>query len=340
MSAVEHVFSSSDMLLDHLGMMRQKTYTLKNQDINMMSWKIDSGLLFCVIPDGSRYLMRECAKDSVLERLGISGEALNKLSLEDLAQVYNLCKATRNGKAQVVIVDGEIDAILSDNVTRNDFDGNYPASEVFQETQNWIWGSFGPEETFTGQWNHEHTYGKWKLSQTKEFAGDEANICITLSTSDIGKGAVAFRASLKKPGGAEIPLCDPIKIGHRKDSGRFVSLTEALQMLDSTIANVDKNFEHLKSVVIDNPEGCLTRIAKQIGIPKKCFHDALNEFKETLSPTTSYTALDLFNVLVNTSYYYQLKQESMYMQEKLMGNIYKAVGMNWAEYDIPGSFSY
>lgn len=329
----EMAFNASEELILHLKDMQEKTTLKRGTEINTLSFSSNEGLLFVNVGTKT-YELRDCSKESVLERLGMEGDVLNHLPKEVLAHFMSEAAKVREGKGQVTIVDGKVDAILSDNGTGNDY-SSIPASRIFEETQQWIWENTEGLCTFKGAWTHQYVYGKWYTDDNLPSSSQsvQQKLAITLSTSDIGKGSICFRASLYVPKTKyELPLCSEIKIGHRGDT-KMLAVVEALNMVQGTVFK-GEDFQKLSKINIAYPRNTFLRVCKKLKLPKKACNRAL-QYGNIYSCKT---ALDVYLYMGQIPANYA--EKSMANEARLQADIYKAVGVNWEEYDIPGDFSY
>lgn len=329
----ETLFSSSNELQEHLLLINQKTRLFRDQDVNGLDFTADEDKLLCKIPGtGHFYPLRDCSKKSLFERLSISGESLSQIGKEELALILNICAASKEGKkAQICLVDDQIDAILSDNKTNNDYT-SLPANELVFTVQEWLWTNFGPEIEFKGSWTHSYIFAKWILEDTFTVLGDTYNLAITVSTSDIGQGSIIMKASLAK-GEREMPICDDVVINHRTAS-KPSDITEGLNMLLNATKGMVETLGRLESIAISYPDTTLKRVAKKIGLPKGTFYMSIK------FPVTATNALECYLELTKLSEEYAHTQDSMKYQNTLNKNIWKAAGIDWAAYDLPGDFNW
>lgn len=333
MAEKEMVFTSSSEFQDFLFGVNQKTTLFRNQNVSELVFVNKDKELYCSIPEsGAYYPLRDCAKSSLYERLSISGDSLNIIGLNDLTTILNICKRIKTDKqAQICLVDGAIDAILSDNATGNDFT-SLPANELVYTVQEWIWTHFGSEVDFNASWTHSYIYARWLLDYTKEIGGIDYNFALTVSTSDIGNGSIILRLTLIN-GSKEIPLCDNVVISHRTES-KISDISEGLDMLLSMAKGDNEVFKQLKDTKIMYPDTTLKRIAKKAKLPKRTFYNAV-EF-----PVIASNALECYLILSSITEEYAKSQESFKYRDVLTQNVWKTARMNWSAYDMAGEFNW
>lgn len=332
---IETGFDTSEELIFYLKNLNEKTSWERKNDINKLFFSSSDGTMF-VETKGKSYELRDCAKESVFERLGMEGEVLNRLPKDVLAHFMSEVAKVRTGYGQMVIVDGKVDAILSDNATGIDY-ASIPAFRVFEETQQWIWENTEGICSFKGAWTHEYVYGKWYTNDElpSSSATFPKKLAITLSTSDIGKAAVCFSASLYVPKTRyELPLCGEIKIDHRGET-QMLAVFEALNMMLETITN-GEDIQKLEDILIDNPRNAYLRVCKKLRLPKKASYEVMKKSSKAIEDCR--TALDIYIYMGQIPDHYSGK--GMNNEGRLLSEIYKAIGVDWHEYDIPGDFSW
>ncbi len=327
----EQAFTSSDELIEHLSLKQEHTEWIKGQDIsNLQFLMTDMGMMITV--DNKTYPLSACSRESVFERLGMEGEVLNQLPKPVLSDFMNEAAKVRKGKGQVVVVEGKVDAVLSDNKTGIDY-SIIPAYRVFEETQQWIWENVEHVKHFKGSYSHTYVFGKWITSDELPNFPNKY-LAFSLSTSDIGKSAICYRASLvNQDSKYELPICSAIKINHRTENTMSEVYT-ALDMLREEAIQA-KDFKKLVNQPIRHPRNCLLRIAKKLKLPKKAVYATIEHFPEIDNSTN---ALELYLYMGNIVTYYRTK--GMVNTERLIGDIYKAVALDWTDYDLDGYFVY
>lgn len=328
-------FDTSEDLIIYLKDLNERTSWKRKTDINKLIFSSNDGLMF-VETSGKLYELRDCAKESVFERLGMEGEVLNRLPKDVLAHFMSEAAKVRTGYGQMAIVDGKVDAILSDNATGIDYT-SIPAFRIFEETQQWIWENTEGLYTFKGAWTHAYVYGKWYTNDDLFSSSSSLpkKLAITLSTSDIGKAAVCFSASLYVPEtGYELPLCGEIKIDHRGEA-QMPAVFEALNMMQESITN-GEDIKKLEDIPIENPRNAYLRVCKKLRLPKKASYEAMKKSDKPIEECR--TALDIYAFMGQIPDHYSGK--GMNNEGRLLSEIYKAVGVEWQDYDIPGDFSW
>lgn len=327
----EQYFPESEKLIEHLHHQNENTVWIKGKKISELQFlTMDEGLYLNL--DDSNHQISECARESIFERLGMDGQVLNQLPLSVLILFMNEATKVRKGKCQVLMVEDKIDAILSDNKTGIDY-SMIPAYRVFEQTQQWVWENIEKVTDFKGSYSHSYVFGKWITGDSLPNISNRY-LTFSLATSDIGKGAICYRVSLANQDEKyELPICSAIKINHRTEN-TMSEVYLALDMLHETAIQA-KDFKRLAKQSIEHPRNCLLRISKKLKFPKKAVCEMLKHFPEVDNITN---AMDLYLLMGNIPTFY--KTTGMVSSERLQGDIYKAVALDWSDYDIDGYFVY
>ena len=283
------------------------------------------------------YGIRKCALPSMFRRCGVSGDALNSVTKKELALILNTCGKTRRGKTKISVVDGKVSAFLSD-------DGNglnysiLPSADVFRLTEEKIAELLGEDsDEFFGVWSFEGIKCRWKLPIKKYLEGEEYKIQLTLSTSDVGTGAVEYSAALVGKG-VTIPLVNPCKVSHRLAS-QEEDISEVLEMMDAMINDGLRNIDDLKKITITNPVNTLKRVMKTVKLPQAKSLEVIEEYEASYAGGGD-NACNLYLSASKVVNLYARSQPNVLYQNVVRNNVLKLLGIDWKKYDLPGTFSW
>ena len=283
--------------------------------------------------NGQSYPVRDCAWQSIMRRTEIQGRAVHKLISSDEKEkactVLNYCAAVTESICQPCIVAGKVNCLVSQA------QGNgykiIPQSEVFDETLQQVIELAGelPEE-FNGYWTYSGICCKWLAPFLHEIEGTTFKTQVVLSTSDNGLGAITFRADLY--GAGVIPLIDPIVIEHRVDR-RQLTLSEAFDMLRTSIGDGVKKVSDLADIPISNPVSAVRNVAKKIKLASSYTEKVCLDYEATMP--VNQTAFDCYTWLSKVLDLYEDEIENIFYHEKVKSNLLKALDINWSKYDYP-----
>lgn len=271
--------------------------------------------------------IRECAIRSLYDRLGLGGKILERLDAPALEELFTFAiKHSSEDELQVPVVDGKINAFLSSQYKA------LPAEKVFSELLEYLRKSFNQEEfKFNGYWTYFAQTGEFELPDKRMINGQEFDVVLVCKTSDAGYSGVNFSVYIKS-GNLKLPIMSDIALMHKGDLNED-KLKEALNQLEKVIDNGVKKLNDLLKVYIENPKGCMKRIAKEVNLPKR---DTL-EYIENYEDRGITTAFDCYTTLARL-----LDDDNLTWsaKERLQGNLYRALGLSWQKFDLPGDFAW
>ena len=264
--------------------------------------------------------IRDCALHSLYDRIGLGGAILNRLSRESMEELVRFgIEHPTQDVLQLPVVEGKINAFLSSKYTR------LPAVKVFEELIGFLQNTFNQENfKFNGRWTYFETTGVFELPLEKEVNGKTYTTVLVCQTSDAGFSSVNFRAYLKD-GETSLPIMSDMSLMHK-------GMLDENRMLEGAIDKGVKKLNHLLTIEINNPKGTMKRVAKACNLPKK---DTL-ELIEKFNPPHYCTAFDLFDQLsklLQNNYEWSVK-------ERVSGDVYKMLNINWEHYDLAGDYAW
>lgn len=270
--------------------------------------------------------VRSCALRSLYDRLGLGGAIMNRLDKNAMKELINFAiEHPTEDTLQVPIVEGKVNAFLSSKYQK------LPALNVFEEVISFLQEHFDQEEFgFNGRWTYYESTGEFELPLEQEVNGETYTTYLVCQTSDAGYSSVNFRAHLRQ-GRKNLPIMSDISMAHKGNLDE-AKLQQSLKMLDGAIDKGVKKLNHLLLVPINNPKACMKRVAKHVGLPKKETLELIEQF----NPNYAVTAFDCFECLAKL-----LEQPNKYtIKERLTGDIYKALNLNWESYDLAGDYAW
>lgn len=295
-----------------------------------MTFSTSEGKEYADIP------VRDSAMASLSDRIGLAGTAVSRMQNDRQAMVMDYAAECNSPDrlAQIIMVDGMVNAVLSDDNTRADA-VVFPLIEVFQEYMRYIWSDISPGGivSFSGWHGYDGIEVRLLLPQETELDGFRYRLETTLATSDIGQGAVCIGAGLCG-NGRTVPLIDPIRTVHRKTSD-INMIFESCSMLASGISEGMLRAEHLKDIWLNWPVDAMRRFSKKARLPKRLVMKVTDAF-DMAHPGEGATALDCYTVLSEIPVLYGTGGASPVWERRLRSNLCKAVSADWQEYDMPG----
>ena len=286
---------------------------------------------------GDFYGIRDCALQSLFRRCAISGDALNSISKSELTELLNLCARTRDGKTKILIVEDKVSAFLSDDGNGLNYSA-LPSVGIFRMTEEKIAEMIGDEpEGFFGVWTFSGIRCRWTLPIEKHLNGEDYKVQLSLSTSDVGTGAIEYSAALVG-NGKTIPIVSPIKVTHRLAS-QTADVSEVLDMMEAMIDDSVRNIDAMENVQIENPVNCMRRIMKFVKLPHAKSLEVIKDYENAYDGQGD-NAKNLYLKICDVVNNYARSQKNMLYQNVVRNNVLKVKGIDWKKYDLPGTFSW
>ena len=271
--------------------------------------------------------------EGILERLQIEGVGLRRLETGELSDVLNKVAEKASGEATIAVKHGSVIACLSSGDSGNDF-RHLTSSEVFEKTTQSIHMLCGGEEDeFCGAIGDMYVTADYLLPLQKMLDGVSYKVGVKLNTSDFGRSAVHFLATLQN-GGVKLPVFERA-IKHR-DNNAMDEIEETLTMLEKSVNDGSVRLEALKGLTISNPAGTMRRIGKKFKLPKKDVVPVIASYEAAGNAPCS--AFHVYEMFCEGLVKYERKAKAEYYRH-FSSIMLSLIGINWDDYDLPGSFS-
>ena len=291
--------------------------------------------------------VRETAYKGLLDRAKISGSALAKLDRKDLADVLNVCLQLHQKQQALVLVRGEkVSAVHSGD--EKDY-SILPIDELLETLQGNLDERFEGNEFESGYSSYSLTSAFWKLpKQKKELLGKYAKHLKTIgkaclahklvpgiqfTTSDTGIASAKVSALLLGVSNEPIHIGSCIAVDHRHKK-TVENFSEALDLLFAQFGDNIKKLEKLLDVTLLYPVNAMTRVCKELVMPKKEAVEAIAMFESVYGDKPA-TAHDVFMSMQEIPYLLKLNNASEGKILMVQENMARALNLNWADFDLP-----
>ena len=291
--------------------------------------------------------VRETAYKGLLDRAKISGSALAKLDRKDLADVLNVCLQLHQKQQALVLVRGEkVSAVHSGD--EKDY-SILPIDELLETLQGNLDERFEGNEFESGYSSYSLTSAFWKLpKQKKELLGKYAKhlkaigkAClahklvpgIQFTTSDTGVASAKVSALLLGVSNEPIHIGSCIAVDHRHKK-TVENFSEALDLLFAQFGDNIKKLEKLLDVTLLYPVNAMTRVCKELVMPKKEAVEAIAMFESVYGDKPA-TANDVFMSMQEIPYLLKLNNASEGKILTVQENMARALNLNWTDFDLP-----
>lgn len=291
--------------------------------------------------------VRETAYKGLLDRAKISGSALAKLDRKDLADVLNVCLQLHQKQQALVLVRGEkVSAVHSGD--EKDY-SILPIDELLETLQGNLDERFEGNQFESGYSSYSLTSAFWKLpNQKKELLGKYAKhlkaigkAClahklvpgIQFTTSDTGIASAKVSALLLGASSEPIHIGSCIAVDHRHKK-TVENFSAALDLLFAQFGDNIKKLEKLLDVTLLYPVNAMTRVCKELVMPKKEAVEAIAMFESVYGDKPA-TAHDVFMSMQEIPYLLKLNNASEGKILTVQENMARALNLNWADFDLP-----
>lgn len=304
--------------------------------------KENTGLLLTA--GAHAYPVRSCALKTILERAGVGGSALGRVTKPVLAKILNYCLAVSGGRALLRYSEGKISAVHGGD------DSEYAIlgmPELFETMASYLKDTY-PGCVFAGaSYDHSMASALWEIGSDamtdtyREALLEHGMTCgrlkpaLRLTTSDVGvSGANIYPMLLAGREEKSLMLGSPLKLEHRAgaDLDKFRS---QLPLLYAQYAVALGNLTDLLEIGVEHPSNCFTGVAKKIGVPKKLAFEALELFEAQYGKGPC-TAHEIYYGLSEVVFLMQCRGDTASRIIQMEENVARAFTVRWRDYDIPG----
>ena len=293
------------------------------------------------------YPVRNCAIRSILDRAGISGCGLRRVSRNVYARILNDCMKVTKGDALIRLSEGKISAVLGG-------DGSDYAiidmEQLFRHTIDYLTANFKGVNYLAGFYEHDKVSAIWELSgemallgaYQKELAlagktAEEMTPIVRVTTSDTGAGgANIYPMLLYGKGNQTMSLGEALRLEH-KNGTNLAEYDKQLRLLYGKYQYAMGNLAKLLHIEIINPVNCMKGVMDKLGIARKYSADAVDMFEAKVG-TDPCTAHDIYYGISEILFRLACDGEEGSVITAMEEKIARAISINWEEYDIPGTY--
>lgn len=299
---------------------------------------------------GEAYPLRQTAWKSLLDRAKLSGSVLPKLSREKLADILNECFKLHGSDALALVRCEKVSALHSGD--ESDY-SVLPIDELLSTVSAKLNERFPGRVFVSGYTDHALTGAEWAMPGQRDelFKTYEAMLVsqgkgamaarlmpgIRFMTSDTGVSSAKVSAMLM---GTQYPIhiggCVEVEHRHKSTVADFELVMDQLfaQFTDS-VAKLQK----LLDIHLDYPVNAMTRVCKQLRLPKKAALEAISMF-EMATGVASATAHDVFMALQEIPFILSTEHTPQGKLLVVEENLARALTLRWNDYDLAKAVSW
>ena len=303
-----------------------------------------SGLVVNI--EGTFYFVRDCAIRTIYERAKISGNALGRLTRENLCDVLNKCMAVSRGDALVYQSNGKVSAVHGGDkadysklpisnlleVLSFELDARFPNSE--------FWGGYTDHTITTANWTFPEQCDTLLNNYEKELGSNNPDLVpgIKFATSNVGTScANIYPFILNKMTRVAVRFGTGISVKH-KNGKTIADFTKEIGYMYPKFINAVNALNKLMKIELFYPVNAMVEILKKISVPKKYAVEAVRLF-EARNGDKPATAHDVFWAISESTFLMRADNISEYKIFLVEDSIAKALHMNWIECDIGGELA-
>lgn len=294
--------------------------------------------------------VRATAWKGLLDRAKINGTALPKLPRNELAGVLNACLHLFQSEALLLIRDEKVSAVHSGDQVDYSI---LPIDELLEGLQENLDKRFPGNEFECGYSDHAIVGASWRLPKQKEDLLDvyakmlkahgkdkQAEKLvpgIQFISSDTGVASAKVSALLMG-GDNPIHIGSCVAVDHRHQN----TVADFELKLDELFAQFGDNIKKLQKLLeipLRYPVNAMTRICKQLVLPKKAADEAIARFEMTYGDGCA-TAHDVFMALQEIPFLLKVNGVPETKRLCVEENLAKVLSFNWSDYDLARSVDY
>lgn len=279
--------------------------------------------------------LRNFAINSLDNMLGVKGDFVGWMPAKAHAEMLNeyAIRYAPKKALSLFVEDEKVSAVVG----KNSF-AEIPAWDVLNAVTDYLSSEFPKANYVRGSFSHEYVEEIWRLDHYadlfRSFLPDmKLNPRFSISTSDCGSSAVTIRPSLE---GDVIMPANPLRVQHRGKNG-MENVKEALNKVYSLIEKGCNSLKKLSEIRIEYPDTTILRVMKANKIPKVEGIKVAAAFSENRGSVV--TALDIYQAVCETLMYVPANA-SLEKKFRAQDDVARVAGINWAQYDLPGKFSW
>ena len=296
---------------------------------------------------GEYFAIRDTAIKTLLERAGISGQALKRVPKKVLGEILNHCIETSKGKSLVLHSFDKISAFHSG-------DNSYSVLEMyklFKLTSDYLSAKYPGSNFIEATYDHSLTTGLWEIKNSDltdayvDFLKrndlnkwDEIKPILRVTTSDVGISSVTISPMLFVDDTFKITLGSPMKLAHRNGA----AISDFKKNLDLIFPQFDAalgKLMKLASIEVRYPKYCMGSVMKKIGIHKNLGLEVLENFMFGMG-SNPITAHEIYCSINEVLFIMTCNKESQTKIAKTEEMIARALNIKWQDYDLPGEFTW
>lgn len=303
--------------------------------------------------NGTAMCLRDCAMPSLLNTIGINGDAIRRASKEVLANGLSIFARCARKESKLLLRGGKVCAVLSPHYQTMPISELLEACSKLEKTFGLLCfrgGSIAHDMTVAEFEFPEkaNTFSKVYAAAKGSYVGDIIPI-VQFQSSDTSGAAATLRTFLKL-NGIKVPL-GGFRVTHtQKWEGkqRTTSMSAFVKELDGVFAkmsyDINKLLPKMLETEINNPGNTFIGLCRYAGIPQKWGGAIEENIRAQWDGYAGCTMLDLYEAMAECIYGalkegYQPYSPRVLALEEGIAKVANNPG-KWKEFDLPGTVSW
>jgi len=295
-----------------------------------------------------RFLVRNCAIKTILERAKVSGNALNKVEKHVFAMILNYCMEVASGDALMRFSEDKLSAIHGGDASDYSV---LDMPELFAMTTEYLQDNFSGYVFAGASYDHSIVTALWSIEdallldtykkclEENGMPSEKLQLGLRLTSSDTGlSGANLYPMMFIGSEGKSVPLGSPLKLEH-KNKANLLKFEEMLNLLYGQYNKALGGIQRMMITYLNHPVNAMLGVMKKLGVSKKHAYLIVEDFKVRSGggPCRVYEAYIAIAELIHILQCEGVTGARIVQMEE---NIARAIAMRWKDYDISGEYKW
>lgn len=235
-----------------------------------------------------RFLVRNCAVKTILERAKVSGNALNKVERNIFAMILNYCMEVASGDALMRFSEDKISDIHGGDASDYSV---LDMPELLAMTAEYLQDNFSGYVFAGASYDHSIVSALWSIEdallldtykkclEENGMPSEKLQLGLRLTSSDTGlSGANLYPMMFIGSEGKCVPLGSPLKLEH-KNKANLLKFEEMLNLLYGQYNKALGGIQRMMTIYLNHPVNAMLGVMKKLGVSKKHAYLIVEDFK-------------------------------------------------------------
>lgn len=301
---------------------------------------IESGTKVYVEIDGKPFMLRDTALSSIYERLRISGDVLNDIPAQMLADHLNNYAFYAQNEGLAIVNNCKLEAILGMKYNL------VPAEDVMSMAAEYFAAGEKPAQFIAGNFSHTYSDAMWKTGECYIETPFDTGIgdtpfeqSVTVSTSDSGRKAITVSPKMRQTNDKYgLEYCLPLKLEHDGNAS-VEKFGKMLKLIDKRFQDANDRICEMSQTMLNHPANVLLSMYKWLKIPAK-YGAQVYERRKLMWDGAEMTAYDVYASLSEVLSLIVGEEEKAKDLALYQERFARALRFDFRGYDLPGEYGY